>query len=198
MKYHCLKEWIRKDLISSSYITAIASSCISIFYFFPDDGLLWTTRMSTLDVTCIQWYLKWLHVLKVINFVLTLLAWKPWKWTESWILMNIKISGLYNSCTAKLSYNEPLYNEVLILTNNYFLYPSNSKVYDFKRTLKQWNLDIANKFCQSPGPLLNQGSIYCSTVTDVTPFLNLCFFSECVELRVVKWYACLPLPEIVT
>ena len=33
MKYHCLKERIRKDLISSSYITAIASSFISIFYF---------------------------------------------------------------------------------------------------------------------------------------------------------------------
>lgn len=41
-----------------------------------------------------------------------------------------------NSCTAKLSHNEPLYNEVLILTNN-FLYPRSSKVYDFKRTLIQ-------------------------------------------------------------
>ena len=137
-----------------------------IFYLFPDDGLLWTTRMSTLDATCIQWYLKWLHVLKVINFVLTLLAWKHWKWTESWILMNIKISGLYNSCTVKLRHNKPLYYEVLGLTNK-FVYPSNSKMYDFKRTLIQWNLFIANKFCQSPGPLLNQGSIYCSTVTDV-------------------------------
>ena len=45
-----------------------------------------------------------------------------------------------------------LCNEVLNITND-FLYPSNSKIYELQ------NLVIANKFCQSLGPSLHQGSI---------------------------------------
>ena len=45
-----------------------------------------------------------------------------------------------------------LCNKVLDITND-FLYPSNSKIYELR------NLVIANKFCQSLGPLLNRRSI---------------------------------------
>ena len=44
-----------------------------------------------------------------------------------------------------------LCNKVLNITND-FLYPSNSKIYGLR------NLVIANKFCQSLGPLLYSGS----------------------------------------
>ena len=54
--------------------------------------------------------------------------------------------------TVEPRYNEPLYNEVLSIAN-YFLYPSNSKMY-WKRTLIQQILGIANKLYQSLGPSL--------------------------------------------
>ena len=143
MKYHCLKEWIRKDLISSSYITAIASSCISIFYFLSRRWVVVDNKDEHIrcylhpvisqvtphfegDQLCLD--APGMETLKV-NRRLNTNEYKDLRF-------------VINSCTAKLSYNEPLYNEVLILTNN-FLYPSNSKVYDFKRTLIQWNLNIA-------------------------------------------------------
>ena len=44
-----------------------------------------------------------------------------------------------------------LCNEVLNITND-FLYPSNSEIYELR------NLVIANKFCQSLGPLLYRRS----------------------------------------
>ena len=54
-----------------------------------------------------------------------------------------------------------LCNEVLDKTND-FLYPSNSKIYELR------NLVIANKFCQSLGPLLYRRStvkVHCSLKT---------------------------------
>ena len=47
---------------------------------------------------------------------------------------------------------EPLYNEVLSITND-FLYPSNSKMYGKEPRYKR-NLVIAKIFCQSLGPSL--------------------------------------------
>ena len=58
------------------------------------------------------------------------------------------MSNIWN--TVEPRYNEPLYNEVLGITND-FLYPSNSKIY-------KTNLVIANTFFQSLGTSLNRGS----------------------------------------
>ena len=51
--------------------------------------------------------------------------------------------------TVEPQYNETLYDKVLSITND-FLYLGNHHT--------KMNLDIANKFCQSLGPLLYRGS----------------------------------------
>ena len=53
-------------------------------------------------------------------------------------------------------YNDPLYNEVLGVTND-FLYPRNSK-YMKKKERKKKKRVIANNFCQSLGPSLHRRS----------------------------------------
>ena len=53
---------------------------------------------------------------------------------------------IYFSYSSEISINEPRYNEVLGITND-FLYSSD-------RTLTWQNLIIANKCCQSMGPSL--------------------------------------------
>ena len=66
------------------------------------------------------------------------------------IIYNININNIADILDHKANTVEPLYNEVLGITND-FLYPSHSKI------MKK-NLDIANTFCQSLGPSLNRGS----------------------------------------
>ena len=55
-----------------------------------------------------------------------------------------------NFSAVEPRYNDPLYNEILGITND-FLDPSNSKY------MKK-NLVLANKFCQSLGPSLYRRS----------------------------------------
>ena len=68
-------------------------------------------------------------------------------------MYKLKTTSLkYLLSTVEPRYNEPLYNEVLGITDN-FLYPSNSKMYEKE---PRYNV-IGNKFCQSLGPSLYRG-----------------------------------------
>ena len=64
---------------------------------------------------------------------------------------------LWTIITVEPQYNEPLYNEVFSITND-FVYPSNSKIYGKVPRYKE-NPFIGNKFCQSLGTSLYRGSI---------------------------------------
>ena len=67
------------------------------------------------------------------------------------------------SAVSEPQYIKPLYNKILGITNN-FLYPSNSKIYGKEPCLQQ-KLIIANRFYQSLGPWLYQGStLWCSDI----------------------------------
>ena len=48
----------------------------------------------------------------------------------SFVFLVMFMAFLKLACTVEPQCNEPLYNEVLGVTNNYFLYPSNSKIYE--------------------------------------------------------------------